>query len=132
MRHEATDAESAYPMPLAMSCLFPSTGGAWRQLPHHKHRAKGGLSGNSSEANRPGERREKVVKVASLSTLEVSTEMSGGTLVPRCGWLTSQPLGFLGNENASAGPGVPVKGARVFPRGDYHGQPLRISAQRNV
>jgi len=74
VRHEAADAESAYPMPLAMSCLFPTTGGAWRQLPRHKHRAKGVLSGNSSEANRSGERREKVVKVASLSTLEVSTD----------------------------------------------------------
>lgn len=92
MRHEAADAESAYPMPLAMSRLFPGTGGAWRQLPRHKHRAKGGLSGNSSEANRPRERREKVVKVASLSTLEVSTEMNGGTLVvsPPL-WLTHKP-----------------------------------------
>jgi hypothetical protein len=33
--------------------------------------------GNSSEANCLGERR-KVVKVASLSTLEVSTEMNKG------------------------------------------------------
>jgi hypothetical protein len=87
--------------------------------------------GNSSEANRSGERGEKVVKVASLSTLEVSTEMNRGMSIPPL-WLTYLPLGFLGNENASAGPGVPVKGARVFLRGDYHDQPLRISAQRNV
>lgn len=87
MRHEAADAESAYPMPLAMSCSFPTTGGAWRQLPRHKHRAKGVLLGNSSEANRSGERREKVVKVASLSTLEVSTEMNRGMSIPPL-WLT--------------------------------------------
>jgi hypothetical protein len=85
VRHEAADAESAYPMPLAMSCLFPGTGGVWRQLSRHKHRAKGSLSGNSSEANCLGERRRKVVKVASLSTLEVSTEMNKGTSVLYCG-----------------------------------------------
>jgi hypothetical protein len=85
MRHKATDAESAYPMPLAMSCLFPGTGGVWRQLSRHKHRAKGSLSSNSSEANCLGERRRKVVKVASLSTLEVSTEMNKGTSVLYCG-----------------------------------------------
>ncbi|CAM6029897.1 unnamed protein product [Sphagnum balticum] len=85
VRHEAADAESAYPMPLAMSCLFLGTGGVWRQLSRHKHRAKGSLSGNSSEANCLGERRRKVVKVASLSTLEVSTEMNKGTSVLYCG-----------------------------------------------
>jgi hypothetical protein len=69
VRLEAADAESTYPMPLAMSCLFLGTGGVWRQLSHHKHRAKGSLSGNSSEANCLREKRKKVVKVASLSTL---------------------------------------------------------------
>ncbi|KAH9572622.1 hypothetical protein CY35_02G161500, partial [Sphagnum magellanicum] len=73
VRHKAADAESVYPMPLAMSCLFPGMGGVWRQLSRHKHQAKGSLSGNSSEANCLGERRRKVVKVASLSTLEVLT-----------------------------------------------------------
>ncbi|ERN02312.1 hypothetical protein AMTR_s00084p00139850 [Amborella trichopoda] len=88
VRHEAPDAESAYPMPLAMSCLFPTVGGAWRQLPRHKHRAKGVLLGNSSEANRFGERWEKIVKVASLSTLDVSTEMNKGMSIAPL-WLTS-------------------------------------------
>jgi hypothetical protein len=90
VRNEAADAESAYPMPLAMSCLSFNTGGAWRQLSRHKHRAKGVLSGNSSEANRSRERREKVVKVALLSTLEVSTEMNRGTPSPPL-WLTYKP-----------------------------------------
>jgi hypothetical protein len=72
-----------------MSCIIdekeiPGTGGVWRQLLRHKHRAKGSLSGNSSEANCLGERR-KVVKVASLSTLEVSIEMNKGTSVLYCG-----------------------------------------------
>ena len=41
--------------------------------------------------------------------------MYGRTLVPYFGCLTSQPPGFLGNENALAGPGVPVKGASAYP-----------------
>jgi len=65
--------------------LFLGTGGVWRQLSHHKHGAKGSLSGNSSEADCIGERRKKVVKVASLSTLEVSTEMNKGTSILYCG-----------------------------------------------
>lgn len=67
MRHEAADAESA-PMPLAMPCLVPRHGGG--SVARHEHRAKGRLS---TQANRPTllqhkDRREKVVKVASLST----------------------------------------------------------------
>lgn len=82
-------------MPLAMSWLFPATSGAWRQLPHHKHRAKGVLSGNSSKANRSEERREEVMKMASLSTLEVSTEMNRGTPSPPL-WLKRKARGSSG------------------------------------
>ena len=67
MRHEAADAESA-PMPLAMPCLVPPHGGG--SVARHEHRAKGRLS-NSSEPpylTLDKDRREKVVKVASLST----------------------------------------------------------------
>jgi hypothetical protein len=84
MRHEAIDAELVYLMPLAMSCLFLGTNGMWRQLSRHKHQAKGSLLGNSNEANCLRERR-KVVKVASLSTLKVSTKMSKGISVLYCG-----------------------------------------------
>jgi len=50
-----------YPMPLAMSCLFPGTSGVWKQLSHHKHQAKGNLSGNSSEANCLGRKLAKQI-----------------------------------------------------------------------
>jgi hypothetical protein len=85
VRHEASDAESVYPMPLAMSCLFRGMSGVWKQLSRHKHRAKGSLSGNSSEANCLREKKKKVVKVALLSTLEVLTKMNNMTLVFYCG-----------------------------------------------
>jgi hypothetical protein len=51
----------------------------------HKHQAKGSLSGNSSEANCLGERRRKVMKVASLSTLEVSIDMNKEISILYCG-----------------------------------------------
>ena len=55
-------------MPLAMPCSVPRQGGD--SVARHEHRAKGRLS-NSSEPpylTLDKDRREKVVKVASLST----------------------------------------------------------------
>jgi hypothetical protein len=85
VRHEAIDVESTYPMPLTMSYLFLDTGGMWIKLLRHKHRVKGSLSNNLNEANCLGEIRRKVVKVALLSTLEVSIKMNKGILVLYCG-----------------------------------------------
>ncbi|KAH8951760.1 hypothetical protein BDL97_09G046400 [Sphagnum fallax] len=84
VRHKVVDTESTYPMSLAMSCLFLGTSGMWRQLLHHYHRTKGSLLGNSSEANCLGER-TKVVKLGSLSTLEVLIEMNKGISILYCG-----------------------------------------------
>lgn len=55
-----------------------STGGAWRQLPRRRHWVKSALSGNSSDANRLGQRGEKVEEVASLSTLRSPWRLLGG------------------------------------------------------
>lgn len=46
--------------------------------------------------------------------------MIGRTLVLYFLWLSHEPTigaGFLGNKNALAGPGVPVKSARTYPAG---------------
>ncbi len=85
MRHKAVDVKSTYPMPLVMSYLFPDTGGMWMKLLCHKHGVKCSLSNNLNEANYLGEIRRKVVKVASLSTLEVSIKMNKGILILYCG-----------------------------------------------
>jgi len=122
VRHKVVDTESTYPMSLAMSCLFLGTSGMWRQLLHHYHRTKGSLLGNSSEANCLGER-TKVVKLGSLSTLEVLIEMNKGISILYCGWLRSQLLWFLKNENVLAGLGMFIKDAHIFLWGDYHDQP---------
>lgn len=58
-------------MPLAMPCSVPPHGGGY--VARHEHRAKGRLSNSSFPPylTLDRDRREKVVKVASLSTRKV-------------------------------------------------------------